>query len=243
MYSLIHRLLYLIGHDSMSDEEETEQPTPVPTGEESSNAQPAEAVAAADQEQLEKERGAANVMNKPASIALPTMPLTTDIQFHSPSSGIIGTPFQVNDAPYEYPFPSQSTANTRSPSSSTSSESIPTLGTTSSSTSPILPSSSTYLPPATSFSLSYTHPKLRQMSPPPIPPTLVKKSHRWSMRMLRRRNSQSTTSTTSDRSTNTTTPDVDEGRRYLVDVSRHVPIDPEQVPPTSSDPPGPTTTE
>ncbi|THV05592.1 hypothetical protein K435DRAFT_849844 [Dendrothele bispora CBS 962.96] len=160
---------------------------------------------------------------KPTTIQMPSLATDLNIQLHSPSTHIIGTPFQVSDAsPFEYPFPSQSSSSSSSSSSSrtslrpstTSSDSLPSLSTSFStpnlsssyaygspiprSTSPqLLP---TYLPTMTSFpqlplpplsssnsrSYSPTHPKLRTVEPP-VPPTLAKKSQRWSMGLMTRR--------------------------------------------------------
>jgi len=165
---------------------------------------------------------------------MPTISISTDlnIQLHSPSTHIVGTPFEVHNAsPFEYPFPSQSSSSkSRSPSMSTDSfTSLPNLSSSpdlsshgaSSSTSPRLPP--TFLPPYSQFPLSpnsYSpaHPKLRPVDPP-VPPTLAKKGQRWSMGLMSRRKRGTGSDGASSDGTSTSVVGGDQhGRRYSVDT-------------------------
>ncbi|PFH53041.1 hypothetical protein AMATHDRAFT_1477 [Amanita thiersii Skay4041] len=143
------------------------------------------------------------------TIPLPAPADLSNLTLHSPSR-IIGTPFATSSTRFEYPFPDPS-SDSPSPSLSASPASSP--GSYSSHGSPSIGGISITLnlplslPPSAQFHQSIaligssvqmtstgnpsyhspTHPKLRMKSPPPIPPTLIKKRNRWSMGLLGRR--------------------------------------------------------
>ena len=134
-----------------------------------------------------------------------------DIPLNSPSSQIVGTPFANDNTRFEYPFPdsNQNCSSGSSPAASDLSGSAPS---SSSSTSfPTLSTSSQVLtqlsfpPPSHHPSYNTTHPKLKVQANPPIPPNLVKRRLRWSLKLLGRRRSStgSQLSATSDESTMT----------------------------------------
>lgn len=111
-----------------------------------------------------------------------------DIPLNSPSSQIVGTPFSNDNTRFEYPFPDTN----QNSSSESSSGSAPS--------SQILTQFS--LPPPSHPSYNSTHPKMKVHADPPIPPNLVNRRLRWSLRLLGRRKSStgSQQSTTSDES-------------------------------------------
>ena len=128
------------------------------------------------------------ITNRPKPIKLDDIPL------NSPSSQIVGTPFANDNTRFEYPFPdtnqnctcgSSSGASDLSASapSSSSSTSFPTL-----SSSQILTQLS-FPPPSHHPAYSTAHPKMKVPANPPIPPNLVKRRLRWSLRSLGRRKS------------------------------------------------------
>lgn len=131
-----------------------------------------------------------------------------DIPLNSPSSQIVGTPFANDKTRFEYPFP-DTNHNCSSESSSATSEFSGSVPSSSPSTSfPTLSTSSQILtqlsfpPPSHHPSYNITHPKMKVQTNPPIPPNLVKRRLRWSLKMLGRRKSStgSQQSTTSDES-------------------------------------------
>ncbi|KAF6759773.1 hypothetical protein DFP72DRAFT_116359 [Ephemerocybe angulata] len=124
----------------------------------------------------------------PIAIPAPKTDMTT-MHFHSPSSQIVGTPFATSSTPFEYPFPQSTSGSTSSshfssyPASSAFSIAAPPPP--SPPHMPLsLPSTTTTLsltlamPMTLDFSphsqISLTHPKMRT-TPPPIPPSLLKK--------------------------------------------------------------------
>ena len=143
---------------------------------------------------------AESIRNRPKSINLDDIPL------NSPSSQIVGTPFAIDNTRFEYPFP-DTNQNCSSGSSSTTSDFSGSVPSSSSSTS--FPTSLQILtqlsfPPTSHYpSYNITHPKMKVQANPPIPPNLVKRRLRWSLKLLGRRKSStgSQQSTTSDEST------------------------------------------
>jgi hypothetical protein len=117
-----------------------------------------------------------------------------DIPLNSPSSQIVGTPF-ANDQ----------TSSSGSSSATTDSSSGTAPSSSSSTSFPPLSASSqvitqlSFPPPSHHPSYNTTHPKLKVQADPPIPPNLVKRRIRWSLKLSGRRKSstgslQSTTS-------------------------------------------------
>jgi hypothetical protein len=146
---------------------------------------------------------AESITNQPKSINL------DDIALNSPSSQIVGTPFATDNTRFEYPFP-DTNQNCSSGSSSGASDFSGSLPSSSSSTSfPTSLASSqmqlSFPPPSHHPSYNTTHPKMKVQANPPIPPNLVKRRLRWSLRLLGRRKSSSGSqqSMTSDESTTT----------------------------------------
>ncbi|KAF9007524.1 hypothetical protein BDQ17DRAFT_1422886 [Cyathus striatus] len=142
----------------------------------------------------------------PRSLTMPKIPMLTnlpDLALHSPNGQIVGTPFTTNNNnKFEYPFPDSSSSSADSSLSSylsgnpSFSSSFPTIISPNqlSSSPPSLSNFPTTFPPQSEIS-NYTpaHPKMRQPnSPPPMPPGLVKKKHRWSLGLLGRRRSSQT---------------------------------------------------
>ncbi|KAF8703628.1 hypothetical protein AX14_014189 [Amanita brunnescens Koide BX004] len=131
-------------------------------------------------------------------------PDVSRLALHSPSH-IVGTPFATSSTRYEYPFPDCTTSSLSSPASSPGSSSTSHSSYSQVSFSFNLPLS---LPQSAQFHRSITlvaspsavptsgapanhpsptHPKLRLQGPPPIPPTLIKKRHRWTLGCLARK--------------------------------------------------------
>ncbi|KAJ7760408.1 hypothetical protein B0H16DRAFT_571514 [Mycena metata] len=131
------------------------------------------------------------------------MPNLADLNLHSPSSMIVGTPFSdINSTRFEYPFPDK-TSTSSSPEiggPSSPPQSSPTFSSFSSSPSPsaLVSASQPQLvlnappalqhfpasfPPPSDLPNSYspTHPKMRAVNPPPVPPALVKRRQRWTL--------------------------------------------------------------
>ncbi|KAH8100763.1 hypothetical protein BXZ70DRAFT_126442 [Cristinia sonorae] len=100
----------------------------------------------------------------------------SDLTLHSPSSGILGTPFDISEPRFEYPFP-ESTPDpvVYGPSFPAFSTHIPVFA----SSSQLPPVSTSWGKLDSSKMFSPTHPKL-QARDPPVPPGLVNKK-RWSM--------------------------------------------------------------
>ena len=130
---------------------------------------------------------------------MPSLPLTAepgktspkpikgdDISLNSPSSQIVGTPFAVDSTRFEYPFP-DTNQNSGSGSSSATLDLTPSSSRTSpSSTS--FPGSLTQLSFPLPLQPSYkvTHPMMKVQANPPIPPTLIKRRHRWNVQNVQR---------------------------------------------------------
>ena len=143
-----------------------------------------------------------SITNRPKSLHLEEMPL------NSPSSQIVGTPFANDNTRFEYPFPdTNQNCSSESASSSATSDFSGSVPSSSPSTSfPTLSSSSQILtqlsfpPPSHHPPYNITHPKMKVQTNPPIPPNLVKRRLRWSLKMLGRRKSStgSQLSATSD---------------------------------------------
>lgn len=125
-----------------------------------------------------------------------------ELTLHSPSH-IVGTPFATSSTRFEYPFPDSTAASPLNYSPASSPGSCNTCCSSASiSFSFNLPLS---LPPSAQFHRPFlhgssapathpspTHPKLRLQGPPPIPPTLIKKRHRWTLHCLRKKESPRT---------------------------------------------------
>ncbi|TFK35581.1 hypothetical protein BDQ12DRAFT_668451 [Crucibulum laeve] len=154
----------------------------------------------------------------PPPLTMPSISNLPDIILHSPSSQIVGTPFATNSSRFEYPFPETSAGSSSSASSSStpsegggSTTTVTVLSHFPSAASfPIFPPSTSlhalhsgssppsmshvpnglsYPPPSDLPSYTPTHPKMRAQNPPPMPPGLVKKKHRWSLGLVGRRRS------------------------------------------------------
>ncbi|KAJ3712156.1 hypothetical protein C8R42DRAFT_320366 [Lentinula raphanica] len=113
------------------------------------------------------------------------MPGLSDLSLHSPSN-IVGTPFTVNSAPYEYPFPPNAHSLPDSHFPPLTPPSLLSASLSLSGPTVALSSSPPFGPDARSY--SPTHPKMRQVDPP-VPPGLAKKRQRWSLTLTRRENS------------------------------------------------------
>ncbi|KAG6845578.1 hypothetical protein H0H87_007257 [Tephrocybe sp. NHM501043] len=116
---------------------------------------------------------------------------------HSPTADIVGTPF-TTDSRFEYPFPNtdpSSTSSFPSISAPTATHNTHSLSGMSSAPASITSFSPIFSLP-TNFP-TYSHPKMRA-TPPPVPPSLVKKRQRWTLALpiLRRRSSQPNEGTT-----------------------------------------------
>lgn len=134
------------------------------------------------------------------------MPSIEHLSFHSPSSEIIGTPFDTNSSPFEYPFPETSDSDSSS-SPQLVSPAFASLasGASASRLTALLPS----LPAPTLIfpDHSTTHPKML-VTNPPVPPSLLKKGHRWSLNLKgRRKNSPTTVTTQQQQHPPSTTPE------------------------------------
>ena len=129
-----------------------------------------------------------------------------DIPLNSPSSQIVGTPYANDTTRFEYPFPDTNQNCGSESSSGTTSDFSGSVPSSSPSTSfPTLSSSSqivtqlSFPPPSHHPTYNITHPKMKVQTNPPIPPNLVKRRLRWSLKMLGRKSSTgSQQSTTSD---------------------------------------------
>ncbi|KAG5644954.1 hypothetical protein DXG03_007324 [Asterophora parasitica] len=126
-----------------------------------------------------------------------TMPEATAVDFHSQSDSILAasTPF-TTESRFEYPFPdTRSSSSPSNPSSSSNSGSFVGSSSQTLSTLTSPPSITTQFPPL-NISLVYSskHPKMRAPANPPVPPSLMKKAQRWSLGLLRRRNSSASAS-------------------------------------------------
>ena len=133
-------------------------------------------------------------------------PDVSRLTLHSPSH-IVGTPFATSSTRYEYPFPDTPGSSLSSPASSPGSSSTTTSHASFSQVSfsfnlpRSLPSSAQFhrsitllstpsTAPASGAAVNHpapAHPKLRLQGPPPIPPTLIKKRHRWTLGYLGRK--------------------------------------------------------
>ena len=154
--------------------------------------------------------------NRPKSLKLDDIPL------NSPSSQIVGTPFANDSTRFEYPFPDTNQNCSSDSAASDLSSDISASGSVPSSSPstsfPTLASSSQILtqlsfpPPSHHPTYSITHPKMKLQTNPPIPPNLVKRRLRWSLKLLGRRKSStgSQQSTTSDDSVMT---DISDGQQ------------------------------
>ncbi|KAF8639422.1 hypothetical protein AX17_001512 [Amanita inopinata Kibby_2008] len=147
----------------------------------------------------------------PLILPPPTPGDLSHLVLHSPSR-IIGTPFATSSTRFEYPFPDCMSGNPSSPPNASPASSPGSSITTTSCGSPSslggisftlnLPLS---LSPSAQFHQSIaliaprpsmgnggsnhrchspTHPKLCLKTPPPVPPTLIKKRNRWSVGSL-----------------------------------------------------------
>ncbi|KIJ96509.1 hypothetical protein K443DRAFT_10599 [Laccaria amethystina LaAM-08-1] len=166
-----------------------------------------------------------SLLSTPSSSSRP-MPSIEHLSFHSPSSEIIGTPFDTNSSPFEYPFPE--TSDPDSPSSpQLVSPAFASLasGASASRLTALLPSPSA--PTLTLPDHSTTHPKMR-VANPPVPPSLLKKGHRWSLSLKGRRKSSSTAVTTQQQQPPNTTPE----RCGSVEVTQHQILTPSPPPPS-----------
>nr|GAT46712.1 predicted protein [Mycena chlorophos] len=132
----------------------------------------------------------------------PPMPNIADLNLHSPSSAIVGTPFSDDlHTRFEYPFFSPETGSATAASSPEMSPTrtfhsispSPSATALASTSQPVLPITSINAPPAlqhfpASFpapnempNYSPTHPKMRAVLPPPEPPSLTKRRQRWTL--------------------------------------------------------------
>ena len=152
------------------------------------------------------------ITTRPKSINLDDIPL------NSPSSQIVGTPFANDKTRFEYPFPDTNQICSSGSSTATSDQSSPVLLSSSPSSSfPTLSTSSQLLtqlsfPPSSHHpSYNITHPKMKLQTDPPIPPNLVKRRLRWSLKLLGRRKS-STGSQQSTTSEDSTMSDISDGQ-------------------------------
>lgn len=151
-----------------------------------------------------------SISNRPKSLNLDDIPL------HSPSSQIVGTPFANDNTRFEYPFPDTNQISSSESSSATSDFSGSVPSTSPSTSFQTLSSSSQILTQLSFPPLSHhptyniTHPKMKVQTNPPVPPNLVKRRLRWSLKMLGRRKSStgSQLSATSDESGMTDISDV-----------------------------------
>ncbi|KAJ7043457.1 hypothetical protein C8F04DRAFT_1072141 [Mycena alexandri] len=158
-----------------------------------------------DKKEEEEEEPTGTAPKTPPPITTPlSMPNLADLSLHSPSSMIVGTPFSdINSTRFEYPFPDKTSTfgspELAGPSSSPPQHS-PTFSSLSSSPSPsaLVSASQPQLvlnappalqhfpasfPPPSDIPNSYspTHPKMRAVNPPPVPPALVKRRQRWTL--------------------------------------------------------------
>ncbi|KAJ3932212.1 MAG: hypothetical protein NXY57DRAFT_1004017 [Lentinula lateritia] len=113
------------------------------------------------------------------------MPALTDLSLHSPSN-IVGTPFTVNSAPFEYPFPPNTTQSSEGLFPPLTPPSLLSASLSLSGPTVALSTSPPFGPDARSY--SPTHPKMRTVDPP-VPPGLAKKRQRWSLTLARRESS------------------------------------------------------
>ena len=126
-----------------------------------------------------------------------------DIPLNSPSSQIVGTPYANDTTRFEYPFPdTNQSGNSEESSSGTTSDfcgSVPSSSPSTSFTSSQILTQLSFPPHSHHPTYNITHPKMKVQTNPPIPPNLVKRRLRWSLKMLGRKSSTgSQQSTTSD---------------------------------------------
>jgi hypothetical protein len=152
----------------------------------------------------------------PNFVAMPGLSDLTDLILHSPSSQIVGTPFATDSTRFEYPFPDTAAAEpSASPSPPPSnaflaaiaqndpvlpkmgkpfhSHAAPSAVPSTTTSSPTGNSLASYGLPHSEINVSYNpaHPKLKKNANPPIPPSLAKKSKKWSLNLMGRRRSSS----------------------------------------------------
>ncbi|KAF5326745.1 hypothetical protein D9619_004683 [Psilocybe cf. subviscida] len=152
----------------------------------------------------------------PTPLMMPGLADLTDLTLHSPSSQIVGTPFATDSTRFEYPFPETAARDpSASPSPMLNSAFMAAIAQNDSQSPKIgiafhshaapspVPSATTANPsgislasygfPHSEINVSYNpaHPKLKQNINPPVPPSLAKKSKKWSLNLLGRRKSSS----------------------------------------------------
>lgn len=165
-----------------------------------------------------------SLLSAPSSSSRP-MPSIDHLSFHSPSSEIIGTPFDTNSSPFEYPFPETSDSDSSS-SPQLVSPAFASLasGASASRLTALLPSL-----PAPILHHSTSHPKML-VTNPPVPPSLLKKGHRWSLSIKGRRKNTPTVVITQQQQPPSTTPErcgsFEATRRQILTPSSHPPSPP-----------------
>ena len=143
-----------------------------------------------------------SLLSTPSSSSRP-MPSIEHLSFHSPSSDIIGTPFDTNSSPFEYPFPD--TSDSGSPSSpQLPSPTFVSLASEASASRITARRPSLPAPTLTFPDHSATHPKML-VTNPPVPPSLLKKGQRWSLNLKGRRKNSATAVTTQQQQPPSTT--------------------------------------
>ncbi|KAJ8487005.1 hypothetical protein ONZ45_g14481 [Pleurotus djamor] len=156
-----------------------------------------------ENEDISSDESFASPLSQLSALPMTKKSSISSLKLHSPSQ-IVGTPFAVNTARYEYPFPETVSSSSSSGSGDDSPglpQSLPTAMFSSwTSMSPPLTGFSTSPPSGTSSSFfaspknaphyPLSHPKLLLSDvdkEPPVPPGILKSRHRWSMGLLAKR--------------------------------------------------------